>query len=99
MQKLTLLAIGLMVLGVGSLTAAPVFPATQCDVTPGAFVIPGSGGTDVLFTEATWTAAGFQCEQHDKLFSDFTASGNTTGVTARMILQGTEPNAVHTINF
>ena len=95
MRKLTILATGLMVLGVGSLTAAPVFPATQCDVTPGAVVI--TDPMDILFFNATWTAPGFQCEQSDKLFSDFTTSGNASGVTMRLILQGTAPNDVHTI--
>jgi len=97
MRQLTLLATGLIVLGVGSLMAAPVFPATQCDATPGAIVI--TDPIDILFLNATWTAPGFQCEQTDKLFSDFTTSGNASGVTMRLILQGTEPNDIHTINF
>jgi len=99
MRKLTLLATGLIVLCAGSLSAAPIFPATQCAAAPGAIIIPPTADKDILFLQSAWTAAGFQCEQSDKLFSDFTTTGNTTGVTMRLILQGTEPNDVHTINF
>ena len=97
MRKFSLLATGLIVFGVGSLMAAPIIPATQCDVTPGAVVV--TDPIDILFFHDTWTAAGFQCEQSDKIFSDFITTGNTSGVTMRLILQGTPGNDTHTINF
>src|SRR5690242_16881380 len=97
MRHLSLLVTGLITLCVGQLTAAPVFPATTCDATPGAVVV--ADPNDILFFNPTWTAPGFQCLQSDKLFSDFTTTGNTSGVTMRLTLQGTAPNDVHTINF
>lgn len=91
------LAISVIVLSVGSLTASPVFPATQCTAYPGAILI--TNPTDILFLNPTWTAPGFQCEQSDKLFSDFTTVGVPSDVTMRLTLQGTPGNDIHTVNF
>jgi len=41
----------------------------------------------------------FQCEQGDKLFSDFSTTGDTTGVSMHLILAGVPGNDTHTVNF
>jgi hypothetical protein len=96
MRLLSSLVIGLTVLCVNSLTAAPIIPAVQCTATPGAIVLTP---TDVLFLNPTWKSAGFQCQQDDKIFSDFTSAGVPTDVTMRLTLQGTGPSFVDTITF
>jgi len=72
-------------------------PVPQCDAIPGAQDF--NDGIDILFTHAIWAAPGFQCEQSDKIFSNFTTTGNTDSYTMRLILQGTEGNDIHTISF
>jgi len=52
-----------------------------------------------MFSFPVWASPGFQCQQDDKLFSDFSAGGAPTDVTVRLTLQGTAPNFVDTINF
>jgi len=67
----------------------------QCNAVPGAVVL---APTDVLFFLPAWSAAGFQCQQGDKVFSDFSLVGVPNDLTMRLTVQGTAP-IVDTINF
>lgn len=87
----TLLSLPIMV------SAAPVLgpPVTQCSA------IPGVSGTanDLIFAFATWTTAGFACEQQDKIYSNFSPGAIPTGTTLRLQVQPLVTGDFHTATF
>ena len=93
-MRLTLLLIGLLALSASSLSASAVI---DCNVAPGGFV---ASPDNVLFSYPVWTAAGFTCEQEDKIYSNFSPGAAPTDTTLKLLLQ-TLPGGVqaHTVIF
>jgi hypothetical protein len=94
MRQLTLIVTALILFSVGSLSAAAV---TDCAAVPGATV---ASPNDILFLYSTWTAAGFTCEQQDKIFSNFNPGTAPTDTTLRLLLQTLGGGLdIHTVVF
>ncbi len=91
MRALLVLAV-LLAMCLGPAGAAVV----SCDSVPGGFV---TSTNDVLFPYAVWTAPGFECEQMDNIYSNFSPGAAPTDTTLRVLLQVMGTFDIHTLVF
>jgi hypothetical protein len=91
-MKVMLLCVALLAISTAPMSAAVI----ACDD-------PTLGGTgssnNITFSYSVWTAAGFTCQQQDKIYSGFTHSGLPTDTSLQLILQAIGPLEFHTVNF
>jgi hypothetical protein len=97
MEKSCLCVFVISLLGAGALQATPILsgPVTQCST----FAVDATNPNDLAIQFAAYSAAGFACEQQDKIYSNFALGALPDTTTLRIQLQPLGLVDFHTVTF
>ena len=97
MKRSFLCIFALCLLGAAAVQAAPILtgPVAACS----SFAVDPSNPNDLAIQFATYSTAGFACEQQDKIYSNFSLGALPATSTLRIQLQPLTGVDFHTVTF
>ncbi len=97
MKRVFLCVFVICLLGAAAVQAAPILsgPVTPCST----FAVDPSNPNDLAIQFGVFSAAGFACEQQDKIYSNFSLGALPAASTLRIQLQPLTGVDFHTVTF